>query len=815
VQETGPAAARPRLLVLNQYYWPGVEATAHLLTELCEALAGEYEVHVITGVMRGAGSGRRRGFVRNGVTIERVHSTAYERSRLSLRALNYLTFLGGALRGGLAAPRPDVVLCMTDPPMLGAVAVAVARRHRAPLVVVSEDVFPEIATALGRLRNPVVISALRRIVGFYLRRADRIVAIGETMRRRLEEKGAPPGRIRVIPNWVDASQLVPLPRENDWAREHRLEGKFVVMHSGNVGHAQDLDSLVLAADRLRDLEDLVVVIVGTGARRSEVRKLAGDLHLDNVRFLPYQPRERLSESLSAANVHVVGLAPGLAGFVVPSRLYGILAVGRPVIAAVDAESETAKIVAGAECGVHVPPASPERLADAIRGCYTGRVDLARLGANGREYVEREGDRSVALARYRELLGEVTASGSVRGAVRVLRVIARLNVGGPALHVSYLTRGLASRGYETTLVTGRVGPNEGSMEYVAEEVGARPVYIDALQRNLSPLDDLVSLVRLVRLIRRIRPHVLHTHTAKAGAVGRAAALLAVGARPRVVVHTYHGHVLTGYFSTGLSRVFLRVERLLARFTSALIAVSPEVRDDLVRLGVAPRSKFVVVRLGLDLERRIVASEGAREQVRSEFGVADGQLLVAWLGRMTDIKRVDDLLRVFADLRSRDVDAVLLLVGDGPNRRELERLATQLGVVDTVRFTGFRSDVGAVFRASDVVALTSANEGTPVSLIEALAAGCAVVTTDVGGAADVVAAGTAGVLVPAGDLKAFADRLEELARSPERRRTLGEAGRRHVLARYSVDRLVDDVDELYRSLLRSSGGVDGDGAYDRGS
>jgi colanic acid biosynthesis glycosyl transferase WcaI len=812
VQETGPAAARPRLLVLNQYYWPGVEATAHLLTELCESLADDYDVHVITGELRGTAPGQR-GFVRNGVAVERIRSTAYERSRLSLRALNYLTFLVGALRGGLAAPRPDVVLCMTDPPMLGALAVAVARRHRAPLVVVSEDVFPEIATALGRLRNPLVIVALRRIVGFYLRRADRIVAIGETMRRRLEEKGAPSGRIRVIPNWVDASQLVPLPRENDWAREHRLVGKFVVMHSGNVGHAQDLDSLVLAADRLRDLEDLVIVIVGLGARRNEIRKLANELRLDNVRFLPYQPRERLSESLSAASVHVVGLAPGLAGFVVPSRLYGILAVGRPVIAAVDAESETAQIVESAECGVHVPPASPERLADAIRDCHAGRVDLERLGANGRDYVEREGDRAVALARYRELLREVAASRRARDVVRVLRVIARLNVGGPALHVSYLTRGLASRGYETTLVTGRVGSNEGSMEYVAEEAGARPVYVDALQRNVSPFDDIVALVWLVRLIWRIRPQVLHTHTAKAGAVGRAAALLAVGARPRVVVHTYHGHVLTGYFSRRLSRVFLGVERVLARFTSALIAVSPEVRDDLVRLGVAPRSKFVVVRLGLDLESRILAAEGAREQVRGELAVADDQLLVAWLGRMTEIKRVDDLLRVFADLRARGVDAVLVLVGDGPNRHELERLAARLGVADTVRFTGFRSDVGAVLRASDVVALTSANEGTPVSLIEALAAGCAVVTTDVGGAADVVDGGNAGLLVPAGDLRAFADRLEELARSPERRRALGEAGRRHVLSRYAVDRLVDDVDELYRSLLRSTG--DGDGTYHRGS
>jgi glycosyltransferase involved in cell wall biosynthesis len=379
------------------------------------------------------------------------------------------------------------------------------------------------------------------------------------------------------------------------------------------------------------------------------------------------------------------------------------------------------------------------------------------------------------------------------------VIARLNVGGPALHVSYLTRRLAERGYDTTLVTGHVGPTEGSMEYVAEEADLHPLHLGSLRRNVSPLADLAALFRLVGLLRRVRPHVLHTHTAKAGAVGRIAAVLALGARPPVVVHTYHGHVLTGYFSTRLSRVFLEVERLLGRITDALIAVSPEVRDDLVRLGVARESKFTVVRLGLDLEQRTAAPPDARERVRAELGIASESFVVTWLGRMTEIKRVADLLHIFADVRQRGVEAVLVLVGDGPDRSKLERLAGELGIADVVRFTGFRADVGSIYRASDVVALSSANEGTPVSLIEALAAGCPVVTTDVGGASDVVDGGRAGVLVPFGDRRAFADALAELAVSPGRRRELGEAGRRHVRTRYSVERLVEDVDALYRSLL----------------
>jgi glycosyltransferase involved in cell wall biosynthesis len=793
-----PSRDRPRLLILNEYYWPGPEASAHLLTELCESLGADYDVHVITGAVQGVDDHPSR-VTRNGVTIERVPSTSFDRARIPGRVTNYLTFMAAAVVRGLKAGDADAVLCMTDPPMLGAAAVFLARRHRAPLIVVCEDVFPEIASALGRLRNPLVIGALRRTVSFYLRRADRVVAIGETMRMRLEAKGAPPERIRVIPNWVDVSQLEPRPKENDWALENGLAGKFVVMHSGNVGHAQDLDTLVLAAHRLRDLDDLEVLIVGSGARRAEVMRLAERVGADNVRFLPYQPRERLSESLSSADVHVVGLAPGLAGYVVPSRLYGILAVGRPVIAAVDAESETAHVVETANCGVRVPPASPDLLAAAIRRCHAERGELVELGRNGRGYVEREGDRSVAMERYRALLTEVLAASSREGAIKVLRVIARLNVGGPTLHVAYLTKGLAPLGYETTLVTGRIGSNEGSMDYVPSELGVHPLYIGSLQRNLSVLADLTALLRLVGLIRSQRPDVLHTHTAKAGALGRAAALLSGRARPGVVVHTYHGHVLTGYFSPLLSRVFLGVERFLARGTDALVAVSPEVRDDLVELGVAPASRFVIVRLGLDLEQRIAAPENARELLREELSVQPDQFLVTWLGRMTEIKRVDDLLRAFADLRGREVDAVLALVGDGPNREGLEQLAERLGIRDAVRFTGFRRDVGSIYRASDVVALSSANEGTPVSLIEALAAGCAVVTTDVGGAVDVLDGGRVGFLVPAGGTKAFADRLEDLARQPELRHEFGAAGREHVLARYSVERLVRDVDRLYRGLL----------------
>lgn len=401
-------AAKPRVLVLNQYYWPGVEATAHLLTELCEALADEFDVRVVTGLVRGQEE-LPREVEHNGVRIERVLSTAYDRSELVHRGANYATYLGSSLATALRGPRPDVVLCMTDPPMVGDVALAAAKRFDAPLLVISMDVFPEIAVELKRLENPLAVGLLRSLVALYLKRADRVVAIGETMRRRLEEKGTPTERLAVIPNWVDTTAITPQSRDNPWAREKQLVDRFVVMHSGNVGHAQNLDNLVRASTFLRDLDDLRILIIGFGAQHAETVKLARRLDADKVSFKPYQQREVLAQSLSSADVHFVGLGRGLSGYVVPSRLYGILAAGRPVIVAADEESETANVVRTAECGVVIPPGRPELLAGAIRELREDRGRLEEMGARGREYVVAEADRAVAIGRYRELLRELSAT----------------------------------------------------------------------------------------------------------------------------------------------------------------------------------------------------------------------------------------------------------------------------------------------------------------------------------------------------------------------------------------------------------------------
>jgi len=389
-----------------------------------------------------------------------------------------------------------------------------------------------------------------------------------------------------------------------------------------------------------------------------------------------------------------------------------------------------------------------------------------------------------------------------GPVRILRVIARLNMGGPAIHVANLAAGLETRGYHTTLVAGSLARGEDSMDFLADRLGVDVVSVPELQREVSLLHDALSVRHMTALIRRERPHILHTHTAKAGAIARAAALLAGDARPPIVAHTFHGHVLKGYFGPGRTAFLRQVERSLARSSDVLIAVSPEVRDELVEQGVAPRKKFAVIRLGIPLDDRL-GDETADLDYRRLYGIPATAFVVGWVGRMTGVKDTDAVLEIVRATRERGVDAVLCMVGDGPDRERLEQLAHDVGIARATYFAGYQTDVAGYYRLFDAFVLPSVNEGTPVSAIESLASGTPVVANRVGGVPDVVRDGVDGFLVEPGDTEAAADRLAQLAADRELRARLGESGRASVFERYSVPRLVDDVDRLYRSLISAKG------------
>jgi glycosyltransferase involved in cell wall biosynthesis len=385
---------------------------------------------------------------------------------------------------------------------------------------------------------------------------------------------------------------------------------------------------------------------------------------------------------------------------------------------------------------------------------------------------------------------------VNGTYSVVRVIARLNVGGPAIHVINLSEGLQDR-FPTLLVAGRVDPSEGDMTDAARERDLDLFDLEELGRRIHAWQDLVAFVKLYRLFRRVRPTIVHTHTAKAGTLGRIAAVLA-GVPIRV--HTFHGHVLRGYFPAGRTRLVIRIERLLARFTTKIVTVSEgQARELVEEFGICPREKMEVISLGFDLSRFPAASaERLGAEFRAELGAGDAPV-IAIVGRLVPIKNHDLLLEAVAELERRGREFVLAIVGGGPEEARLRRRVGELGLAARVRFVGWRSDLDRVYGGSDIVALTSVNEGTPVCLIEALAAGRPVVATDVGGVRDVLDGGRLGTIVPPGDPLGFADALDELLADAERRRALGRAGSVAVRSTYGIDRLLDSVSRLYDRLL----------------
>ena len=331
-------------------------------------------------------------------------------------------------------------------------------------------------------------------------------------------------------------------------------------------------------------------------------------------------------------------------------------------------------------------------------------------------------------------------------------------------------------------------------------GARATFLPSLGQPIRPHRDALALAGLTRIARRFRPDIVHTHTAKAGVLGRLAAR-ASGSRP-AVVHTYHGHVLESYFTPLASRAYQIVEAQLGRISDCLIGVSQATVDDLVRLGVAPRGQFRVIPLGLDLSPYDEATPSQRSQLRADLRVGEAETLIVYVGRLVPVKRLDVLLRAVAEAVSRGAALRLALVGDGEMRSDLEGLAAELGLTGRVVFMGYRRDLPRIFAAADVAALSSISEGTPVSLIEAAAAGVPAVATAVGGVSEVVSSET-GFVVRPDDLSGFAEALTRLAGDAALRRRMGSRARERALAHYPIERLVRDIDSLYSGLVGRTG------------
>jgi glycosyltransferase involved in cell wall biosynthesis len=335
-----------------------------------------------------------------------------------------------------------------------------------------------------------------------------------------------------------------------------------------------------------------------------------------------------------------------------------------------------------------------------------------------------------------------------------------------------------------------------MADLAVAEGARAEHVPSLVQPPHPHLDVAALARIATIARRFRPHIVHTHTAKAGFLGRLVGLGAVRPRP-VVIHTYHGHVLEGYFDPVRERLYRSLEAFVARRSDCLVGVSQATVDDLVRLGVAPAALFRVMPLGLDLEpfARLNPHDGLA--VRNEVGADEDDVVLTFVGRVVPIKHVELLLRAVA-LAGPSARLRLIVVGDGEIRGRLEALSRELGIGGDVSFLGYRRDLPAIAAATDVAVVSSINEGTPVSLIQAGAAGRPAIATRVGGVPEVVTPET-GLLVPSGDPNALAAAITKLAADPGLRARLGATARERILRRYSAQRLVSEIHELYEELL----------------
>jgi glycosyltransferase involved in cell wall biosynthesis len=395
-----------RLLFLNRSFWPDLEATGQLLTELCEDLSQDHEVTVISGPpyhVATSGPGLLRRDRLGKIAIVRTWGTTFPKRNLAGRLVNLATYYLLAVAAALRSGRPDVVIAETDPPLLGVLGAFLRAWWGCRFVYYCQDLYPDIAEATGALRSRALLALLDRANRFAYLKADRIVVPGRDMRRRLIDKGVDAGRIVVVPNWADCRRLEP-PMTSSF-RSGLGEG-FVVMYSGNLGLSQNLDVVLEAAAELRSEAAIHFVLVGEGARKTWLEERVRCLCLTNVRFFPYQPSDRLADSLGAADLHLIPLEAGAAGCLVPSKVYGILAVGRPFVAMMDEDSEVAMIAREHDVGIVVPPGDAPALARAIREAAANPPRLREMGARGRQLAERDFDRLVVTREFATVLETV-------------------------------------------------------------------------------------------------------------------------------------------------------------------------------------------------------------------------------------------------------------------------------------------------------------------------------------------------------------------------------------------------------------------------
>ena len=390
--------------------------------------------------------------------------------------------------------------------------------------------------------------------------------------------------------------------------------------------------------------------------------------------------------------------------------------------------------------------------------------------------------------------------------KVLRIINRLNLGGPTFNAAYLSKYLGNE-FETMLVSGMKADNEESSEFIVKNLDLHPVYMPEMYRELNPLRDYKSYYKLREIIRKFKPDIVHTHAAKAGAVGR---LAAAHEGVPVIIHTFHGHVFHSYFSPAKTRVFLEIERFLARRTTKIITLSETQKHELSSIyKVAPENKFAIVPLGFDLKKFEQNKEEKRRAFRQRYNIGDDEVAIGIVGRLVPIKNHSLFLKALSIVSAKTSKKVrAFIIGDGEERKRIEGLAINLNLrfnnensseKNILTFTSWIKDIDVSNAGMDIIALTSNNEGTPVSLIEAQASGKPIVSTLIGGVEDIVLKNETALLSPINDEQALAENLLKLVEDDTLRSQFALSGAAFVRNKFSYQRLCRDMSSLYNSLL----------------
>ena len=399
-------------------------------------------------------------------------------------------------------------------------------------------------------------------------------------------------------------------------------------------------------------------------------------------------------------------------------------------------------------------------------------------------------------------------------IKILRIIARLNIGGPAVHSILLTRYLINDRFDSILIAGMIGKSEGDMMYLAEANNIKPVLIKELGREISWNDDIIAFLKILRIVFKERPDIIHTHTAKAGTLGRTAGIIynTISSHKAYLVHTFHGHIFNSYFSTLKTNLFILIERVLARFTDKIIVISKGQEKELSkRLNIKDKSKLELIPLGLDLSP-FYEAEKYCGLFKRELELDDDTKLIGIIGRLVPVKNHRmflDAVKKYKEIDNKKVK--FIIIGDGELGEELKKYSIDFGIKDDVIFTGWRKDLENIYSDLDMVVITSFNEGTPVSIIEAMAAGKPVIATDVGGVRDIFTPKLEirnskfeiqeeGILINSNDSDSLSEGIDFLLDNPEMAKDMGKNGRVAVKERFDIQRLVNDMEKMYEKLLK---------------